>query len=401
LVTRTALAALAALSMLWLVTLPERPHQFEGNKRQPAFNGTAGWYESESGDQLLASPSAQGGLYFADFERPTSARVTRSATGLEWTSRDDKAPMPITIHWAEDGRVSGFEWMGRTGPTTLSRMAEPPYRIEEIFFENETLELSGTVMIPCSPGPFPGAVFIHGSGDSDRDNLWYQTIAHRLAMAGFAVLLPDKRGTGKSDGDWRVASFGDFAEDALVGVAALASRPDTDARAIGLIGVSQGGWIAPLAATAGGSIAFVVNLSGATVTPRSQLLHESRATLKQAGVPSAVSWVLGIFTSIVPQVRRARWWGKNGSYDPIPHWASLRVPGLILLGSQDEDDNVPVQRSVTRVNQIDEIQRPEVKVFDGVGHGFMDSRTGRIREDVLAYLIEWVLSSVPMTSVEG
>ena len=43
---------------------------------------------------------------------------------------------------------------------------------------------------------------------------------------------------------------------------------------IGLLGMSQGGWIAPVVAAQSGDVSFVVSMSGAAVTPEEQLLHE-------------------------------------------------------------------------------------------------------------------------------
>lgn len=88
---------------------------------------------------------------------------------------------------------------------------------EEIFYGSGTFKLAGVAMLP-KEGLHSGAVFIHGSGDSDRRNRWYQEIACFLASHGVAVLLPDKRGCYKSEGDWRLANFQDLAMDAMLGL---------------------------------------------------------------------------------------------------------------------------------------------------------------------------------------
>ena len=75
--------------------------------------------------------------------------------------------------------------------------------------------LAGVLLMPPGAGPFPGAVIIQGSGDSDRTNFWARSIAQVLANGGIATLLPDKRGTGLSEGDWSCASFETLARDAL------------------------------------------------------------------------------------------------------------------------------------------------------------------------------------------
>ena len=89
-----------------------------------------------------------------------------------------------------------------------------------IRYRSGDLRLDGVAMLTEGRAN-PGAVFIHGSGNSDRRNPWYQEIAKYLASHSIAVLLPDKRGCHESEGDWRKANFHDLAEDAIEGVNAL------------------------------------------------------------------------------------------------------------------------------------------------------------------------------------
>ena len=90
----------------------------------------------------------------------------------------------------------------------------------EISFENthEDVQLAGMLFLPEGDGPFPTAVFIHGSGPSARNSAWYLGIAKYLQANGVAVLLPDKRGCEKSGGNWRGASIEDLATDFQVKV---------------------------------------------------------------------------------------------------------------------------------------------------------------------------------------
>lgn len=88
----------------------------------------------------------------------------------------------------------------------------------ETSFANGDVRLAGVVLsAPGGGAPRPGAVIVHGSGTSGRTQAWAADFARGLAERGFAVLLPDKRGSGESGGDWRTASFADLADDATVG----------------------------------------------------------------------------------------------------------------------------------------------------------------------------------------
>jgi len=93
-------------------------------------------------------------------------------------------------------------------------------RHTEISFRNtiQDLDLGGMLFVPEGDGPFPAVAIIHGSGSSSRDNGWYLTLTKYLQENGITVLLPDKRGSEKSGGTWRTASYEDLANDTLAAI---------------------------------------------------------------------------------------------------------------------------------------------------------------------------------------
>jgi len=88
-------------------------------------------------------------------------------------------------------------------------------------------------------------VLIGGSGPADRHNDgFFDELRTHLARGGVAVLAYDKRGTGKSTGAWAGATVDDLAHDAAAAVAALQAHPRVAAGAVGVLGHSEGGWVA-------------------------------------------------------------------------------------------------------------------------------------------------------------
>jgi dipeptidyl aminopeptidase/acylaminoacyl peptidase len=348
--------------------------------------GVIGWYETSDGSRLLLSPSAHGGIYVADFIHDASNIIEEDENGgLHWTTLKNKKSRRVEFKRGDDGVVSTISWTEADGHNeSVRRLADgEEYRVEEVAFRNGDIQLSGTLYEPYGAGPHPAAVIIHGSGASNRDNRWYQENADRMVRDGFAVLLPDKRGTGKSKGDWTVASFEDFAQDTLAGLAYLQTRGEIDASRIGLFGISQGGWIAPLTADLCKDVAFVIDISGSTVTPNEQIQHELG------------SGPVGKFRVSLAKKQRPIWWDQNGPFDPIPYWKKLEVPGLIIYGADDEEDNVPVKKCVELVeSKAGNNPRLTVKVFEETGHGMYDKHTGRIREDYLDLLDTWLAAAV-------
>jgi len=103
---------------------------------------------------------------------------------------------------------------------------------------------SGTLLIPQQTKPSPAIIFVQGAGPDARSAS--QFLAQDFATHGVAALIYDKRGAGASTGDWKHASFEDLAGDVQAAIGFLKRRPDINPHQIGLMGSSQGGWIAPI-----------------------------------------------------------------------------------------------------------------------------------------------------------
>jgi hypothetical protein len=101
------------------------------------------------------------------------------------------------------------------------------------------------------------------------------------------VLLPDKRGSGSSAGDWRAASFEVLAGDAIAGVEALRGLEAVDPERVGVLGLSQGGHVAPLAGRRSTDVAFVVGVSGSVVPITEQAIDEVEKLAERAAFDPA------------------------------------------------------------------------------------------------------------------
>lgn len=154
-----------------------------------------------------------------------------------------------------------------------------PYKVEDVIFPNPEagIKLAGTLTLPGKKGKHPAVVMITGSGPEDRNEeifghkpFW--VIADHLTRHGIAVLRFDDRGYGASEGDFSVATTTDFASDVKSAVSYLKSRKEIGR--IGLIGHSEGGIIAPLAAVDSKDVKFIVLLAGTGVRGDQLLLRQ-------------------------------------------------------------------------------------------------------------------------------
>ena len=65
----------------------------------------------------------------------------------------------------------------------------------------------------------------------------------------------------------------------------LKTRSDIDRRQIGLLGISQAGWIMPLASVRAKAIAFLISISGAGVSPAETTLDQARNEMTMSRMP--------------------------------------------------------------------------------------------------------------------
>jgi pimeloyl-ACP methyl ester carboxylesterase len=399
-----ALIAIAMIGAFYYFAAPEVIPEREPVADQTPFrlDARVGEYRLPNGDTGLLTFGADGGLYLFRIEGYRFHRddylgrfLAQDSEISTWHGRAGAFKREVTFEDDAEGTAVAFQWDEEGALRRAERTPDSPLALRQLAIADAEVPLSGTLFLPVGAETVPAAVLIHGSGASDRDNLWYVHLARYLATNGIAVFLPDKRGTGQSGGEWRTASFEDFAGDTLAAVRAVAARPEVDEGRIGVVGISQGGWIAPLVANRSEDVRFVVNLSGAAVRPVDQLRHETRQTLGQAGVPGWLASLLVPYAAAFPKHRRAEWWQKNGEFDPEPHWRASRQPALVVYGRGDERDNVPVAESVAVFERIAR-DRPglTVRVFEGVGHGLYDAETRVIDAGFLDTLSGWITSQI-------
>ncbi len=165
-----------------------------------------------------------------------------------------------------------------------------PYHAEDVTYQNEAakVKLAGTLTLPGGNGPFPAVILLTGSGAQDRDETIlghkpFLVLADYLTRRGVAVLRVDDRGVGGSTDGSASTTTEDFAGDALAGVTFLKHRAEIDPARIGLIGHSEGGLIAPIAAARSKDVAFIVMMAG-TGLPGAEILEaQGRLILKANG----------------------------------------------------------------------------------------------------------------------
>lgn len=191
--------------------------------------------------------------------------------------------------------------------------------------DGETLD--GWVYAPAAAGRHPGVVFIHGAGTKHRDGFDEQ--ASYLASAGVVSLVLDKRSVGYST--WQ-RDYEAMAADTLAGVDLLRRRDDVDPSSIGLLGESEGTWIAPVAAAQDPSIAFLIMVSAPIVSPAEQGTYATLTAFDGLDVPDpadrAVAKGIGMAITLPFLLDYA-------DFDVLPWLRQVSQPMLMVYGTDD------------------------------------------------------------------
>jgi uncharacterized protein len=228
--------------------------------------------------------------------------------------------------------------------------------------------------VTYSPAGDKALIALHGAGHGTRDFFLYEHLHDVLPSAGIGVVTFDRRGEGGSTGDASRGRFRLQVEDAL------AVREAIDVDRVGMWGLSQGGWIAPLSAAESERVAFVVGVASTGVTPSAQMMYATEQQLRLAGYSDeVVARVLDLRRRFEDSVHdrpvdeealradllaalEADWFGQlwlpptlldeegkrlwieEMDFDPEPVFARVGVPALLFFGERDSWS--PVQPSV-------------------------------------------------------
>lgn len=158
---------------------------------------------------------------------------------------------------------------------------------EYVTFSNGEINLAGVLVRPKTNGNHPAIVLLHGSGEQTYNKWYYRIHTNAFLRQGFAVLSYDKRGSGNSDGDLSAATYSDLINDAIAAVTFLRNQSDIIPEQIGLLGVSESGWLTPEIAARDGKIAFIVNRASSPLPWTTTVLFEVKNDLKHDGISEA------------------------------------------------------------------------------------------------------------------
>lgn len=265
--------------------------------------------------------------------------------------------------------------------------------------------LSGTACLPDGKGRFPLVIMVHGSGPLDRDENMkgqqlniFNTVARYLAREGFASLRYDKRGCGKSSGDYYTTGLLDLVNDSVSWFDTLRQSDFCESERIFVLGHSEGCIIAPQMSTIRPSVAglvllcpFVDDIESILIKQALRLQQEFDALPGVSGrIRRYLSRMMGVTVTsqkkLIDKLKSsnkdtfsfgfqkvpAKWLRELIRLDPRAIFSQVTCPMLLIAGEKDlqcnPDDvnriaeltsgavNTHIIKNLTHVLRLDEQQ---------------------------------------------
>lgn len=216
----------------------------------------------------------------------------------------------------------------------------------EYSVDKDSIRYGATLTIPSGKGPFPAVILITGSGQQDRDETIFQykpfaAIAAYLSEQGYLVMRVDDRGIGRSTGNFKLSTTGDFAKDVANHIHYLRQRPEVRKDRIGLLGHSEGGLIATMLAAERKDLAFVILLAAPGIPIVKLMAEQNEALLRSSGIDStAAAHYAAFFLATMPQLAAApdTASAKGLLLAALGQWRSKEHPNRVMATTGIHDE---------------------------------------------------------------
>ena len=333
-----------------------------------------------------------------------------------------------TLGWTDrqDGHTASFTRCA-TGEIEFDgkKAHRIPFDVTDTVFEGRGgVKLAGRLVLPKGNDPLPIVVLVHGAEqESARDSYALQRL---LPAENVGAFVYDKRGTGGSDGKY-TQDFDTLAGDAVAAMREAKRIAGARCARIGYQGGSQGGWIAPLAATRA-PVDFVIVSFGLAVSVIDEDQQEVALEMRLKGhsqpeiskaleVASAAEAVFESgftkgferFDAVRAKYRNEPWYkdihgnythfilpytaaeirgkgkdfifGTPFRYDPMPTLRAVEAPQLWILG--EDDLEAPSTETSRRIKTLIGEGKPiTLALFPRAEHGMTEYEIARDGERV-------------------
>lgn len=256
--------------------------------------------------------------------------------------------------------------------------------VQNILIPGGDREIPGILTLPAGASAektVPAVIMLHGTAsDKDEAGGGYKDLAGPMAENGIATLRIDFPGSGESKAEYIEYCYTTATADANAALAYLTALESVDSERVGIMGWSQGGTNALLAAASNENYKSVVTWAGAddlTIL----LTDEMRAQAAEFG------YAVMEFEWREPLNLGQKWIEEVDATDIIAEVAKIKAPILAIAGTQD---TVVLPEVADRIAAAS--VNPDTKTYlvQGADHTFnLFTESRDAYEDLCKATIEW------------
>lgn len=262
---------------------------------------------------------------------------------------------------------------------------------------NSEFTLRGTITKPKADGKYAAVVIIAGSGEIDRDGMIvplklesniYKDLAHVMSRHGVVTLRFDKRGVGKSEGEFQKTGMWDLVNDIEAMITYVKEQPFVDSENIILVGHSEGCMLATVV-NARTPVNGLVLLTGAAESLEEATKRQREIAYKelkeQKGIKGKLMRLLNVEKRGEKQMGKikekmmntekdtikvgfkpmnAKWFREHFQHDIYKDLQQVTCPVLAIAGDKD------IQADPEKAKRIDQYVKgdSEVHVIKNMDH---------------------------------
>ena len=297
-----------------------------------------------------------------------------------------------------------------------------PHKTEKFLFESGRFNVVGELRIPNDGQEFPLVIMVHGSGPAYRH--YFFTLKRCFLRAGYATLMWDKPGSGLSTGEFSQSHLrAERAEILLAAISSVKSHPKIDPNRIGVWGISQAGYVIPMALTKTKDISFMIMVGSAGENGIQQTAYQIRRQLEFEGVTeeeaiqaenhfiqlfkaetfeeyikhaqplydNPVQRELGFVSALWDETNwKPHSRQEEGFFDPIEVIETVTIPALVIFGEKDTQVD-PIQgveaykKALTKAGN----KNFRVELIPNADHDIILCETGSMKERSRRSSKEW------------
>jgi pimeloyl-ACP methyl ester carboxylesterase len=303
------------------------------------------------------------------------------------------------------------------GPEETRQFGSEMAIVQEISFPSNGFTIVGDLRTPTEGDHHPVILMIHGSGGATRNGaVPFVPMIEIFLRNGYAVLSWDKPGSGSSEGEFdQEHKLTENAQIIVDAIDVLAENPSIDLAKVGLWGISQAGWIMPLALDMSDKITFMIVVSGggedgieqgayqvaqmiacdggseedvSTVEHYWAIMNKAVSYEEYSTAAQIVLDIPGVYekTGLIMS-DKGQWapWPRDidAFFDPVEVLQRTTIPVLAFFGELDKNID-PVQGAQAYESALESAGNQDymVQTIEGAGHVMVEVETGCLGEFV-------------------